>query len=362
MRIINIIDSIEKVNFGIWNAAISTAGVLKSEYKIDAELWFPQVNDVPQIDDVLLVPLSDTSVSSLAHLMEEKGLKTEDTLIVTHGCWRYATRWGAELKKKGFKWIYVPHGMLEPWSISQKRWQKMIYFSLLEYPLSKKADYTRAVGKPECLNLQKKYGNTVLIPNGIEIGSEVDVEKPVNTRNYLFMARLHHKKGIIPLVKAWINAPQGKSDKHHLYIAGPDDGELESLQQLINETPIKNISYCGAVYQKEKQALIDQCHIYLLPSHSEGFPTSVLEAMNNQLLTVITEGCNFPEATAGGYALETETSEKAIINSLTTLYSMSNDEINTLALKAYEFVREQYSLNSISEQQVKMIKELGFLV
>ena len=362
LKIVNIIDSFTGVNFGIWNAAISTANALKNIYNVDSELWFPEDGADPQdINSIIQVPLKDISTKQVDSTVKRRNIKPADTIVVTHGCWQFPTRWGAELKKRGFKWIYVPHGMLEPWSMQQKKIKKTIYFNLIEHPLTKKADYVRAVGTPEFINLKKKYKNTVLIPNGIDITKTENTGKwdnTLNTINYLFLARLHHKKGIVPLVNAWIRSPQRNSKTAHLYIAGPDHGELSKIKSIIKDNNCNNITYTGPVYGKEKQKLTDKCHIYLLPSHSEGFPTSVLEAMNNNLLSVITKGCNFPEALENNVAIKTTPETDEIIKTLTNLYNTPFNKLAETARKGTDFVKTNYSLEVIAQKQMELYRKL----
>jgi glycosyltransferase involved in cell wall biosynthesis len=362
MRIINIIDNITKVNFGIWNAAISTASILSSKYGIATELWFPEVAQPPHLDGVTMVPLKSTQTSYLDQITAERKYDPANTIVITHGCWRYPTLWGSRLKKIGFRWVYVPHGMLEPWSMTQKKWKKKIYFALREKPLSMEADAIRAVGSPEYSNLSSIWskGNVQLIPNGIET-EQIPVQ-PKNWAdsaiNYLFMARLHHKKAIIPLVEAWIKSSQRHNSNATLNIAGPDDGELVQLQSIITANPGINVHYLGAVYGTEKEALLRKSHVYLLPSQSEGFPTSVLEAMAYGLVTVISPGCNFPEAFAAKTTIPVNPDIESIRQALESIATAPVGELQSLSEKASVWIREKYSLEIIAEQQARLYKDL----
>ena len=145
IRVINIIDRFDAVNFGIWNAACATAQQLEFRHGIRSELWFPATDYDPQQPiHCELRPLPSTTLATLTALAAQ--LTPHNTIIVTHGCWQYPTRWGAALARKGFTWVYVPHGMLEPWSISQKKWGKKAYWHLSESRNARHAKYVRAVG------------------------------------------------------------------------------------------------------------------------------------------------------------------------------------------------------------------------
>ncbi len=357
MHIINIIDNISQVNFGIWNAAIATAKHLKEDYNVVSELWFPEIEDAPELENITMVPLKDISKEGLLKLVDKKGLKPSNTIIVTHGCWQYATKWGSELKNKGFHWIYTPHGMLEPWSIQQKKWKKKVYFKLVEYPLSKKSDTIRAVGSPELKNLKNTYKNTVLIPNGIEenITTVKEWKKPVQ---FLFMARLHHKKGILPLIQAWIASSLNNNPNFNLNIAGPDDGEKDAMLSLIQKNNTQNIKYVGARYGSEKEQLLKQSHFYILPSHSEGFPTSVLEAMQYGLIPIITEGCNFPEVFENKKAIQITTETDSILQGLEKASKIDAATYQKMSQEANKYINQNYTLKKIAKQQYELYKGL----
>ncbi len=360
MNIINIIDNISQVNFGIWNAAIATAKQLKELFQVESELWFPEVKECPELEHVTMVPLKDTSIEAIEVLLTKRELNALDTIIVTHGCWQYATKWGAELKKKGFRWIYTPHGMLEPWSMQQKKWKKKIYYSLIEGPLTKKADFVRAVGTPELKNLQKKYTNTILIPNGIDAYTmqEKEYTKPVQ---FLFMARLHHKKGILPLVQAWISSTLNNNANYILQIAGPDDGEKETMLKLIKDSKTQNIHYLGPQYGEEKDELLRNSHFYILPSYSEGFPTSVLEAMQYGLIPIITEGCNFPEVFEDQKAIQITPETTSIIEGLEKVKQIHPENFQRMSTEANQYINKNYTLSKIATMQYELyFRILGY--
>ncbi len=357
MRVINIVDSLDKVNFGIYNAAVFTAKHLKAKYGVESELWFPETHyDEEELNGCIPVPLNDTSSKGLKYRLQNVKLDPTNDMVVTHGAWRYPTRWGNGLKKHGFNWVYVPHGMLEPWSVKQKRLKKSTYLRWFEVPAARNANAIRAVGAPEQENLKEWFSKTVLIPNGVEAISVPEVEKPERTK-VLFMGRLHYKKGIVPLVKAWQASSLYANKDFELVLAGPDDGELEDLKALMAKGD-DNISYLGAVYGQEKEQLLAQSSFYILPSVSEGFPTSVLEALQYGLVPIITEGCNFPELFEAEIGFRTEQDVQKIKISLDRLQSMDDEWIDSQTKRAKAFVNRNYSLEHIADLQFELYSKI----
>ncbi|RYY15234.1 MAG: hypothetical protein EOO04_28930, partial [Chitinophagaceae bacterium] len=166
------------MNYGIWHAAVVNASALAA-LNYTVELWFP--TEMPAITNaVTAVRLPGTDHSVLTKLIEERNLDPRKDIIITHGVWNYPTRWGHRLKQLGYRWIYVPQGMLEPWPLQQKWLKKKIYFTLVEQRLAKTADLIRAVAKPEMNNLRRFFPSSDIrfIPNGVKVQ---DTVTPVTT-------------------------------------------------------------------------------------------------------------------------------------------------------------------------------------
>lgn len=350
MLVVNIVDRIDMVNFGIWNAATATAPILNAKYGVISQLWFPRTTDpIPQDLPGMIDLFPIDNPDDLPSL-------PSDTIVVTHGCWRLPTRLGYRLKKKGYPWMFVPHGMLEPWSMSQKWYLKFPYYWLFEKPQSTHADVVRAVSLPEKLNLQRIYSHVIHIPNGNFPPKNILAKNWTSSPlNFLFLARLHKKKGLIPLLRSWKRSSLNNNPAFRLIIAGPDDGLLGWLKNQLPGT--SNVSYIGPVFGEEKNQLLQQAHFFVLPSFSEGFPTSVVEAMQYGLIPIISEGCNFPEAFEQELAIKVlpeETHIKEILEHLTT----NLNDLDHRSEKCRSFAQQYYSLEHIADLQYHYYQQL----
>jgi len=246
----------------------------------------------------------------------------------------------------------------------------------------------------------------------------LQINKSPDTPSYLitflFLGRLHIKKGVVPLVKAWLDSSLWNDNRFQLIIAGPDEGELDRIKYLLdgvserqpegrrsklevrsqrvnvkdeklktlNETneqgvasnqslpPITqdpkpntqnpNIHIPGPIYGPEKTNLLLKSHFFLLPSQSEGFPTSIIEAMTCGCIPIITDGCNFPEAIEAGVSERIEFNISSIRNKLEEVSTWNNNEIENISIKVKEFVDNHYSLALIARKQYDLIlKTIG---
>ncbi len=351
MRIINIIRDVQPIRMGVIMAATRAAEDLQKTFGVTSELWFQGHDHGFAFEYVTMVSLKSKSVACLKNMMQKRNLNADNDLIITHSPWGFQTAWGSYLKRKGFKWIFTPHGTLEPWSLSEKWLKKKIYWLLYERRHLVKSDGILTLSTPENASIKKLFPgkNFICIPTGVKTSTLIQHQPQTNPRLFLFMSRLHHKKGIIPLIKAWMGSALHTNKNVKLVIAGPDDGELAAIQHLLEKAI--NIEYAGAVYGDKKEDLLALSTFMVLPSHSEGFPVSIIEAAEKGLIPVISSGVNFPEILQGNMAVQTGLSREEISKALIFCATLSPGDILDRSSAVQQFVRENYSIQKAAAMQ-----------
>jgi glycosyltransferase involved in cell wall biosynthesis len=356
MRIINIIDRFDAVNFGVWNAACAGARQLSENYQITSELWHLQTHYKPYTEpNCLRRIIQGSSLATAKKMILEAKLNPKDDVIVTHGNWRFPTRWGAYFAKLGFCWVFVPHGMLEPWSLSQRFLLKKTYWALVEKKAIQHASKIRAVGKPEYDNLLASFPNSVLIPNAIPILSFDKKNSAI--RRVLFLSRLHKKKNIVGLIQAWKASSLMYDPKWQLSIGGPDDGLLATVLTEIGKTG-GNILYIGPQFGQMKIETYQRSTFFILPSLSEGFPLSVLDAAQAGLVPLISRESNFPELIDNGLAIETGTSVESIKAALNLIANWKDEEIEACSKKTSSYIVQHYSETVVADLLAQLYRDL----
>jgi glycosyltransferase involved in cell wall biosynthesis len=353
MRIVQIVSSISSINYGVWQAAIFGSTYLKKTYNVDSELWICTKTNNDTIEPEIPYKYFEKHQMSGTELKKWFTLfSKEETIFITHGAWLKPTFIGFKAKQAGFRWVYLSQGMFEPWALKNGWLKKKIYFAFFEKRMCRKADVIRAVSKPEEENLRKLFKSRIcLIYNGVKFNPYDLSDKPADKKVFLFLARLHHKKGILPLVKGWSISMKGSSEDE-LLIVGPDEGELNKITPLING----NIKYYGALFGEEKKKMLQIAHYYVLPSFSEGFPSSVVEAMSFGAIPIISEGCNFPEVFKESLGYEVTTEEEDIAK---VLRQVSNKPYDIgLARRNVEYVQQNLTESIIGDKIFTLYNEI----
>ncbi len=109
----------------------------------------------------------------------------------------------------------------------------------------------------------------------------------------LFLGRLHWIKGADLLVQAFTSLLKNHSDIH-LAIAGPDDGQERKLRRMVAFNNIQSrVTFTGYLDHKEKlQALVD-ADVLAVPSRSEIFAITALEALLCGIPVILSSVCGF---------------------------------------------------------------------
>jgi poly(glycerol-phosphate) alpha-glucosyltransferase len=243
-------------------------------------------------------------------------------IVHTHGLWSWASVAAAAWARRSQGALIIsPHGMLDGWALANSRWRKKAALWLVERHHLSRAFCLHALTEAEARSIIN-VGHTqaiAVIPNGIDLADQqARGSLPANLagdnrRVLLFLGRLHPKKGIAPLLKAWAMARSQSpnlSTQWRLVIAGWDDGGHEpGFRQLAAELRIADgVCFCGPLFGEEKAAAYAHAAAFILPSHSEGLPMTVLEAWSHSRAVFATKHCNLPEGFAAGAALEISTS------------------------------------------------------
>jgi poly(glycerol-phosphate) alpha-glucosyltransferase len=298
----------------------------------------------------------------------------------THGLWLYPSIATKNYSRKNNRpYLISPHGMLDPWALKNSRWKKLIADALFERAHLRGARCLRAlcVSEADSIRRLQLQNDIAVIPNGIDLSmAAVPSEPPWKNfvepgkKVLLFLSRIHPKKGLVNLLKAWAKNQKTeirnrKSEEWVLAIAGWDQGghELE-LKQLATElelvwsdvrTPgpkgkFPGVIFLGPQFNAAKSACYQHCDAFVLPSFSEGLPMVVLEAWVNAKPVLMTPECNLPEGFSAGAALKMETTEASLVVGLNELQRMTDAERVAMGNRARELVVARFTWSQVARQ------------
>jgi glycosyltransferase involved in cell wall biosynthesis len=296
-------------------------------------------------------------------------LRADLDILSTHGLWKYCSvashQWH---RRSGRPYIVHPHGMLERWALQNAKWKKQIAALLYEHTHLRDAACLRALCEAEAQSI-RAYGmrNPIcIIPNGVDLPDlvessalEVDsqpFQKFAQGRKVLlYLGRLHPKKNVANLVRAWkqtLESDPSAAKNWILAIAGwGKSGYERELKKLASDYELTaSVSFPGPFFGQEKEGVYRTSDAFILPSLSEGLPMTVLEAWAHAKPVLMTPECNLPEGFAAEAAIQIGTSPEEIAAGLKQLIEMSDDGRRAMGACGRTLVATKFSWSQIGEQ------------
>jgi poly(glycerol-phosphate) alpha-glucosyltransferase len=244
--------------------------------------------------------------------------------------------------------------MLEPWAVGNARWKKRIAAALYENRHLHSAACLRALSEAEARSIRAcgLQNPICVIPNGVDLPDLYETNsrgEPNNRKTLLYLGRLHPKKNLSNLIRAWKKT--FNSQQHSpwvLAIAGWDQGGYENeLKQLAAGS---SIIFLGPQFGAEKSECYRTCAAFVLPSLSEGLPMAVLEAWSYAKPVLMTPECNLPEGFSAEVALRIGSSADDIAAGLRQLVGMSDGDRAAMGTRGRSLVATKFSWPRIGEQ------------
>ena len=213
-----------------------------------------------------------------------------------HGLWSGLLHKSAAFARQNkIPVVWSTHGMTAPWSMRHKWWKK-----LLAWWLYQKRDLNRATAI-HCTTDQEVEWNKSLgfkscfvAPLGTYLQSSHS-QTPTPTRDsnnihtLLFVGRIYPVKGLVNLIRAWSLVQDSTRStcstrpqiQWKLRIVGPDQaGHLACLKSEVRGLNLESsVEFPGPKFGEELSQEYDNCDCLVLPSFTENFGATVVDAM-----------------------------------------------------------------------------------
>lgn len=212
---------------------------------------------------------------------------------------------GHYCRKYNIPYLIRPHGTLDPFIYRRHRVRKSLMELMFERRNIKNAAVIHFTTKEEKeIAAQYIYGTPgIVVPHGLNLSEYENLPDSGTFRSMhleirdkkiiLFFGRLNFKKGLDILARAFGQMAK-KRDDICLVLAGPDnEGFGDKVRLWLNkEGVLARAIFTGMLLGKDKLAVLQDADMFVLPSYSENFGISVVEAMACGLSVIISDKVN----------------------------------------------------------------------
>lgn len=139
-----------------------------------------------------------------------------------------------------------------------------------------------------------KSKQIMVLPNPTELPQTIPDRTQSSLVQFVFLGRVGNRKGTFDLIRAFAHLPADALNRSQLLIAG--DGDLEQAKALVTHYQITDrVTFLGWINAQQREAILSAADVFVLPSHNEGLPMALLEAMGWGLPAIVTPVGGIPE-------------------------------------------------------------------
>lgn len=298
----------------------------------------------------------------------QMGMRVDGGLVVhQHMIWLLYSRTPMILREAGAKLVIAPHGALDDWALAKSSWKKKIADLAWEGKNLNNADCLQATSEREVTNF-RDYGlrNPIArINNGVTqealeaVGRGEDflgrygITK--DRRLMLFIARISRQKGL-PMMLEAMRHLRHRLGEWALVVAGSDqDGHEAEVKKLVTEYGLTDhVIFVGPLFNQAKIDAFAASQAFVLPSHCEGSPMIVLEAMAGRLPVLCTQAASWAELETNKCGWWPKITMEAVRDALEDLLSKNKLQLEEMGNRAHALVGREYTWKMAADRSAAL--------
>jgi glycosyltransferase involved in cell wall biosynthesis len=300
--------------------------------------------------------------ASLARALHELAPKVD--VIHDHGLWLMPNvDAGRAALHAGKPFIVAPRGMLAPAARAFSRVKKRIVWGLLQGEVVRRAACIHATSEQEHDEIRDFGLNNpiAIVPNGIDLPAPAtrSISSTTNGRIVLSLGRLHPKKGLDRLVRAWATVEAAFPD-WRLRIVGPDElGHGGQLAALAMELKARRISFEKSVAGDAKIAAYRQADLFVLPTLNENFALTVAEALAAGTPVIATKGAPWQRLESEGCGWWIDHGIEPLAAALANAMALTREKLRSMGAKGRTLVSRDFSWDRVARDMLEVYRWLA---
>lgn len=188
-----------------------------------------------------------------------------------------------------------------------------------------------------------------IIPCGVHVPDNRG-RRSGGRRRLLFLARVHPKKGVDNLLRAW-QVVGRKFPDWELLVVGPDnEGYTGEMQTLAADLGLARVSFLGGLYGEAKLQAYRDADLYVLPSHSENFGITVAEALAAGTPVIVTRGTPWEGVMTHGAGWWIEVGVEPLVACLEEALAASPERLESMGQVGRVWMKRDFSWAAMSER------------
>lgn len=284
-------------------------------------------------------------------------------VIHNHGLWLMPNVYaGREAHRAQRPLIVAPRGMLGPAALTFSRLKKQAFWHLLQKSAVAAAACFHATSEQEYDEI-RAFGlrNPVaVIPNGIDVDDAGVLETRGQTaRTVLSLGRIHPKKGLDVLLRAWARVESTHPD-WRLRIVGPsENGYGSALKVLANSLELTHVSIEDALYGADKARAYRDAELFVLPTLNDNFALTVAESLAARVPVIATRGAPWKGLVDEGCGWWIDHGIEPLTAALSQSMAMSQQHLAAMGERGRAWMIRDYSWQRVAGDMIELYRWLA---
>jgi glycosyltransferase involved in cell wall biosynthesis len=278
-------------------------------------------------------------------------------------------------KRHGRKYVLMPHGMLDRYSLRQRRWQKSIYLAMIERTNligARRLIFTTAEEERAAREALPWLPPGQVIPLAAdgpsEMSREASAEKfrdqfpqVVGRRCLLFLGRIHKKKGLERILGALPEIAR-RYPQVLLVVAGQGERRyVQRVKELVRTSNLSNyLLFTGSLAGEAKYGAFASAEVFVLPSSQENFAISMAEAMHMAVPIIVSDKVNswpFVVEAGAGCVIADVDMELALVQHVDT-FLKAPDRAREAGKRGRSFARVHFTWPRVARDMTSLYRQV----
>lgn len=363
MHVVQSIVSLDPANGGTSRTVVELACAVAAA-GVSTTVWTPHPQQ-PEWVQPLRTCGVEVESGPLARLLERR---PAELVVHSHGVWLPTNHRMAKFAAvQRVPRVVSPHGMLEPWALSHRKWKKRLAWALYQRRDLERASSLHATSAMEAGNIRRLGISRPVftVPNGIAepestfrdvgqwagdgrgaVGGARDVQ-----RQAVFLSRLHPKKGLPMLADAWSRVrPPG----WRMVVVGPDEGghraEVEARIARLGLDPCWE--FRDQADGDEKWRALADAELSILPTYSENFGNVVPESLLVETPVLTTTGAPWSGLVDQQCGWWVEPTVDGLAAGLQAACSLSPETLREMGRRGRDWAQREFAWPGIAQRMI----------
>lgn len=287
-------------------------------------------------------------------------LKASEQAVVlhNHSLWMMPNVYpGWVAKANRIPYVVSPRGTLGTAAFQGGSAVKKVFWPLVQRPALAAVSCFHATAASEAGEI-REHGfqqPIAVIPNGVDM-PEQSFREHARRREVLFLGRIHPKKGLDVLLRAWGRIERSRAD-WVLRIVGPDNGGyLARMRELSSELGLQRALFDGELVGDERTAAYRRASLFVLPTRNENFAMTVAEALACGTPAIVSKGAPWSGLARHGCGWWIDHGEDALASALANAMSCDTTLLQGMGSRGAEWMRAEFSWEAVGAQMEEVYR------